>query len=191
MYKVTNVNIACSGVYFGCKHGDEENTIKEIISKDKLSYFSKKYKQIPLTVDHDNNREIGYMNNFHMIGSSLFGDINVFERESLDLLVDMYISPEFILNEKTNSVKSMIRVSVVESPAIRDNLKILSSHDIVNNGKGNLPYRAQKVKMVEIADGDACKKCKSLSDKTRNKPITWGQANAMLPVHPNCRCSIK
>jgi hypothetical protein len=186
MVKILNTNIATVGIYYGqTKSGEAEI---EDLSYNALSKLCNIYKEIPVTFNHKSGDILGYFDNIKMVSNMMMGDLNLYLENDLEKCINRYISPEFILSKDSQPI-AIIYASIVDNPAISDNLKILND-EYVLNGKKKMPYRASKVQYIKIMDNDACDRCKKTADKTRNKPVTWGQANAMLPVHPNCRCKI-
>lgn len=192
MTKIKDTSLAAVGTYFGIERGTEK-TRKENITEESLKKLAKVYYSIPLTVEHDSKQIVGYTDNLRVVQNMLIGDLNFYEDIDIkETCLSKYISPEFLLN-KNNEPVSVIYASIVEEPAITENLPILTDNDLItlNAKKKNTPYRFQKNQKVEIADGDACEQCKKLSQKTRSKPITYAHAKSLLPLHPNCRCKIQ
>lgn len=191
MTKIKDTQLAAVGTYFGLERGTE-NTQMENITSESLKKLANIYQSIPLTVEHDSKQIIGYVDNLHTIQDMLLGDLNIYEDVDIqETCLSKFISPEFLLDKK-NAPKAVVYMSIVEDPAITENLPILTENDLtVLNAKKNSPHRFQKNQKVEIADGDACERCKKLSQKTRSKPVTYAHAKSMLPLHPNCRCKIQ
>lgn len=188
MVEILNTNIANTGIYYGQNKDNGEKTLENITLKS-INRLAKVYKSIPVTYEHNSKEILGYADNLNVVHNMLMADLHLYLDEDLEKCINMYISPEFILDDN-NSPVAMVYLSIVEEPAISDNLKILDD-DYVINAKKKMPYRSQKVQIIQTLGSDACKKCKQISDKTRSKPITWQHANSILPIHPNCRCSIE
>ncbi len=178
---IKDVNIANTGSYYGSDLKTKEPFLEEV-TEESLKKISLNVRQVPLTVEHNPTQQIGYISNIRKFKNKLIGDITLYLDKDIDKVVDKYISPEFVVDKKTHLVKDMIATSVVETPAISDNAKI------VDNAK---PYRFGKHASIKTADGDACDLCKEIQQKTNSKKLTYQQAKSRLPVHPNCRCDVK
>lgn len=192
MTKIKDTSLAAVGTYYGTNKITYEAQLENITDKS-LRKLAKVYYSIPLTIEHDSKQIVGYADNLRVIQNMLIGDLNLYDDVDIkETCLSKYISPEFLLNNKNEPV-SVIYASIVEDPAITENLPILTDKDLttLNAKKKHTPYRFQKNQKVEIADGDACEQCKKLSQKTRSKPITYAHAKSMLPLHPNCRCRIE
>lgn len=187
MVKIKDTNIANAGVYYGQDvKGDNK---LENLTYDSLKRLVDIYKSIPVTFNHDSKEILGYFDNLKMIHDMMIGDLNLYSEDDIEKCLNTYISPEFVIDDNDKPV-AIVYASIVDNPAISDNLKILED-DYTLNAKKKMPYRSQKVQIVQIKDATACKQCKKIADETRGKPVTWEKANSMLPVHPNCRCKIQ
>lgn len=190
MIKIKNTSLASVGTYFGQNKDNGENTL-ENITYDSLKRLAKIYCSVPLTYEHNSNKILGYVDNISVVQNCMLGDLNLYSDIDVEKCLSKFISPEFILDDN-NSPKAIVYFSIVENPAITDNLKIISNDDLtVLNAKSKTPYRFKKNRVIEISDNDACDFCKKVSRETKSKPVTFENAQKRLPLHKNCRCEIK
>lgn len=191
MTKIKDTSLAAVGIYYGTNKNTSETQIENITS-DSLKRLSNIYQSVPLTINHESKNIIGYVDELKVIQDMLIGNLNIYDDVNIqETALSKYISPEFVIKDSDNTPVSIIYFSIVDTPAISENLPILTDNDIVENARTKKPYRFNKNRVVEITDSTACKQCKQISNKTKGKPITWEKANEIVPVHPNCRCKIK
>lgn len=139
MTKFPNISIAGPGLYFGLAKDIKTNRLTdEVITCSFLKNMEMKYIALPVTYEHDDGLQIGFMNNLKMVSGKLVGDLYIAdELFGLDNVYDKYISPEIVIDDHTGMAIDIVKVSVVKYPAIFDNTPIVKTNAVV------IPYNPE------------------------------------------------